>query len=201
MLRIVSILAGIVLLTSACSMAADAPAKATAKNPIVMLKTSMGDIEVELFADKAPITVKNFLAYTNAKFYDNTIFHRVIPNFMVQCGGFTEKMVEKKANPPIKNEANNGLKNDRGTLAMARTNVVDSATCQFFINVVPNHYLNHVPNSPQRFGYAVFGKVVKGMDVVDKISKAATHTAIANGVPYANVPKTPIVIKTVRLKK
>ena len=133
----------------------------------VLLQTSMGDIEIELDSEHAPITTKNFLDYVNSGYYENLTFHRVIPGFMIQGGGADDQLKFKETQQPIKNEANNGLKNDRGTIAMARTNVVDSATSQFFINVVNNDFLNY--QSPDQYGYAVFGKVIKGMDVVDKI--------------------------------
>jgi cyclophilin family peptidyl-prolyl cis-trans isomerase len=164
--------------------------------PVVTLTTSLGVIEVELDADKAPITVKNFLDYVDAGFYDGTIFHRVIPNFMIQGGGFTTKFEQKTTKPPIKNEAQNGLVNARGTLAMARTNVVDSATGQFVINLKDNDFLNH-SGPGQAFGYAVFGKVVKGMDVVDKI--AAVQTGSKGG--HQDVPKTDVVIQSAKRKK
>jgi cyclophilin family peptidyl-prolyl cis-trans isomerase len=134
----------------------------------------MGNIKVELFDKQAPETVKNFLQYVDAKFYDNTIFHRVIDNFMIQGGGFTKDFNQKPAKPPIKNEANAELKNARGTLAMARTSVVNSATAQFFINVVDNSFLDHKDETADGFGYCVFGKVVDGMDVVDKIKSVKT---------------------------
>lgn len=164
-------------------------------NPIVLMKTSKGDIKLELDMEKAPITVKNFMAYVEDKFYDGTIFHRVIDGFMIQGGGFTEDFKEKTTMDPIKNEAGNGLKNLRGTIAMARTNVVDSATSQFFINVKDNSFLDHVDNSPRGFGYAVFGKVIDGMDVVDRIKKVKTDK---RGF-YENVPVTPVVIKSIRV--
>ena len=165
---------------------------AHAANPHVVIETSMGDVELELYEDKAPISVKNFLDYAKAGHYEGTLFHRVIPGFMIQGGGFDTKLTQKKTNAPIKNEANNGLKNERGTLAMARTSVVDSATSQFFINVVDNAFLNH--QGPHNYGYAVFGRVVKGMDVVDKI--AATPTGTCGPLP--NCPTTQVVIKKVR---
>jgi len=164
-----------------------------AANPQVLLKTSKGDITVELFQDKAPISVKNFLSYVDDKFYDGTIFHRVIKGFMVQGGGMTPDMHEKTAKAPIKNEAANGLKNARGTLAMARTPDIDSATCQFFINLVDNVFLDHQQGSPDRFGYAVFGQVVAGMDVVDAIAAAPTGTKGVHG----DVPREPITIVSV----
>jgi len=157
----------------------------------------MGDIKIELNEDKAPVTVKNFLAYVNDKFYDGTIFHRVIPDFMIQGGGMDKDMKEKKTNAPIKNEAGNGLKNDVGTLAMARTSVVDSATAQFFINVKDNGFLNHRDETPTGFGYAVFGKVVDGMDVVRKIE----HVATTNKGMNQNVPVEAVVIKSVTVVK
>ena len=138
-------------------------------------------------ASSLPISVKNFLAYVDSGYYNGTIFHRVIPNFMVQGGGFTPDMQQKATQPPIKNEADNGLRNVRGSLAMARTSAVDSATSQFFINVADNAFLDH---GQRDFGYAVFGKVVKGMDVADKISQVPTHDV----GPYQNVPSKPVVI-------
>ncbi len=166
-----------------------------AANPKVLMKTSKGDITIELYADKAPLTVKNFLAYADGKYYDGTIFHRVIPRFMIQGGGYTADLKEKASKPPIKNEAANGLKNDRGTISMARTNVIDSATCQFFINLIDNAGLNHIPNDPQNFGYCVFGKVTAGMDVVDAIAKSPTK-ALPNGME--DVPREAITIISVR---
>jgi cyclophilin family peptidyl-prolyl cis-trans isomerase len=164
---------------------------------IVELKTSEGKIQLELWADKAPVTVKNFLDYVEEGFYDGTIFHRVIDNFMIQGGGFTADMNQKKPHAPIKNEASNGLKNDRGTIAMARTNVVDSATSQFFINVADNGPLNHRDASPQGFGYAVFGKVIQGMEVVDQIKKVPTK----NLGGHQNVPVQPVVIESAKVIK
>jgi len=155
----------------------------------------MGNIKIELYPDKAPITVKNFLDYVNSNFYNGTIFHRVINNFMIQGGGFTEDMHPKATKSPIKNEATNGLKNKRGTIAMARTMIVDSATAQFFINQKDNPFLDHRDNSMQGFGYAVFGKVIEGMDVVDKI--ASVQTGVRKG--FQDVPLTPVVIKSVRV--
>jgi cyclophilin family peptidyl-prolyl cis-trans isomerase len=143
-------------------------------NPIVLMSTSEGDIKIELFADKAPISVKNFLRYVDEGHYDGTIFHRVIKGFMIQGGGFDAEFNEKSAHAAIRNEAGNGLKNVRGTLAMARTNEVDSATAQFFINVVDSDFLDHRDETARGFGYAVFGKVIEGMDVADKIRNAPT---------------------------
>ncbi|MGD9327077.1 MAG: peptidylprolyl isomerase, partial [Desulfobacterales bacterium] len=147
---------------------------ATAGNPKVEMETSKGKFVIELYPEKAPDTVKNFLNYVDTKFYDGTIFHRVIPKFMIQGGGFTADMKRKSAGAPIKNEADNGLKNERGTIAMARTNDPHSATAQFFINTVNNDFLNHKSKTTQGWGYVVFGKVVTGMDVVDAISSVKT---------------------------
>ena len=144
------------------------------KNPMVKLHTNFGDITLQLDAEKAPITVKNFLEYVNAGFYDNTLFHRVIDGFMIQGGGFEPGMRQKKTNAPIQNEAANGLKNDKYTIAMARTSDPQSATAQFFINVTDNDFLNYTAPNMQGYGYCVFGKVVAGMDVVDAIKKVKT---------------------------
>ena len=177
-------------LRGAAPAAKEEPAK-KGGNPVVLLETSMGNIKLELFPDKAPISVKNFLAYVNEGHYDGLIFHRVIRGFMIQGGGFTPDMKERRpARPPIKNEAGNGLKNERGTLAMARTGVVDSATAQFFINVANNDFLNHKNETPQGFGYAVLGKVIEGMDVVDKIRGVPT----GNVRMFQDVPKEPVTI-------
>jgi len=170
---------------------------AEAKNPTLVVETSLGTVKIELFQKEAPISVKNFLDYAKSGFYDGTIFHRVIPGFMIQGGGFTADLTMKPTKAEIKNEAANGLKNERGTLAMARTNVVDSASSQFFINVANNEFLNHQPGGPAVYGYAVFGKVTSGMDVVDKI--ATTKTGIQKG--FSDVPVTPVVIKSVKLVK
>lgn len=159
--------------------------------PKVKIQTTLGDVVVEVYPDKAPKTVENFLQYVKDKHYDGTVFHRVIANFMVQGGGFTPEMNQKATREPIALEANNGLKNDRGTIAMARTANPHSATAQFFINVVDNANLN--APQPDGFGYAVFGKVVSGMDVVDKIRASAT----GNKGIFQNVPLTPIVINSI----
>jgi cyclophilin family peptidyl-prolyl cis-trans isomerase len=163
----------------------------SAEKPVVMLETTKGDITIELDAVKAPISTQNFLQYVEAGFYKNTIFHRVIPGFMIQGGGLLFNMKQKDAWDPIKNEAGNGLKNLRGTLAMARTSVVDSATAQFFINLTDNDFLDHRDNSAQGFGYAVFGRVTDGMDVVDAI--AAVKTTSKGG--HQDVPVEDITIK------
>lgn len=171
--------------------AADEPAPApeqAKETDMVLIKTTLGDIKVKLNADKAPLTVANFLAYVDDKHYDGTIFHRVIDGFMIQGGGFDANMRQKPTKAPIKNEAANGLQNKRGTLAMARTMVVDSATSQFFINVKDNGFLDFRAPNPQGFGYCVFGEVVEGMDVVDQIKGVRTTTkAGMSDVPLETV--------------
>ena len=159
-------------------------------NPTVLLETSSGDILIELFEEQAPETVKNFLQYVDDDFYTNTLFHRVIPGFMIQGGGMTMKMDEKPTREPIKNEADNGLKNDRGTLAMARTMDPHSATAQFFINVADNDFLNFSEPDIRGYGYCVFGKVVEGMDTVDKILKVKTKSV----PPHDDVPVDMVLI-------
>jgi cyclophilin family peptidyl-prolyl cis-trans isomerase len=185
----------ILLLSVVTADAADPSPKTSpgSKNPSVLIKTSQGDITIELDQLQAPTSTKNFLDYVDAKFYDGTIFHRVIPGFMIQGGGFAPNMQQKSTKPPIKNEAGNGLKNNTGTIAMARTGIVDSATAQFFINVADNNQLNHRDESPGGFGYAVFGKVTSGMDVVKKIEGVKTTAR----PPHQNVPETPVVIESV----
>jgi len=175
------------------AVAQDATAKG--EKPVVMLTTSLGVVELELDPAKAPITVANFLEYVDAGFFDGTIFHRVIPNFMIQGGGFGADFVQKPTRAQIKNEASNGLLNARGTVAMARTNVVDSATAQFFINLKDNDNLNHAGPGP-KFGYAVFGRVISGMDVVDKI--AAVATGSKGG--HQDVPKANVAIESAKRK-
>ena len=165
------------------------------QNPQVLLETSMGNITIELFKEKAPITVRNFLGYVKEGFYDGLIFRRVIKDFMVQGGGMSESLEQKKPKFAIKNEATNGLSNTRGTLAMARTSVVDSATSQFFINTVDNLFLNHKGKQPDSFGYCVFGQVVQGMDVVDKIREVKTGNK--NG--HSDVPVEPVFIVSAKL--
>lgn len=159
-------------------------------NPKVAIETSKGTVTLELFQDRAPISVENFLSYVEKEFFAGTIFHRVIPNFMIQCGGFTENMQQKDVAAPIKNEANNGVKNERYTVAMARTQVVDSATSQFFINTADNDFLNH---GGRDFGYAVFGKVVEGTEVVDAIGNVTT----GNKGSHQDVPVETVLIKSV----
>lgn len=166
--------------------------------PVVVITTNKGAIEVELDPEKAPLSVENFLGYVDAGFYDGTIFHRVIKDFMVQGGGFTADGMQKPVRDPIKNEAGNGLKNERGTIAMARTMVVDSATAQFFINHADNAFLDHKNESVQGYGYAVFGKVVAGMDVVDAIASAPKGDRTP-GV-FQDRPAEDVVIQTVRRK-
>ena len=177
-----------IILTMLLALCTNASAQA---NPIVDIETSEGLVSAELYADKAPVSVENFLRYVDNNFFDGLIFHRVIPNFMVQGGGFSADMVQKSAYEPIKNEARSDVPNVRGTLAMARTNVIDSATSQFFINLVDNDYLNHTDNSARGFGYAVFGKVISGMEVIDKIASVETGT-VRGG--HQNVPKKPVII-------
>jgi cyclophilin family peptidyl-prolyl cis-trans isomerase len=182
-----------VLMVSLAAGAADKPGD----NPKVVLDTTKGKIVIELYLQNAPETVVNFLSYVDAKFYDGTIFHRVIPNFMIQGGGFTADMQRKPGKAPIKNEADKGLKNERGTIAMARTGDPHSATAQFFINTVDNDFLNHKNKTQQGWGYAAFGKVIEGMDVVDAISAVKT----TRYQQFRDVPAEPVVIKSVsRLK-
>lgn len=165
-----------------------------AKNPVVVVETNMGSFEVELNEEKAPVTVKNFLGYVDDKFYNGTIFHRVINGFMIQGGGFDEKMTEKKTKAPIENESKNGLTNDVGTIAMARTADPKSATAQFFINVNDNSSLNYP--SPDGHGYAVFGKVTSGMHVVNRIKMVKTGRI----GQHSDVPMDTVVIKSIKKK-
>ena len=169
--------------------------KAESSNINILMKTNIGDIELELYPDKAPITVENFVSYINDKFFDGLIFHRVIDGFMIQGGGFDDRLSQKQTKSPIKIESDNGLKNDRGTIAMARTNDPNSATSQFFINLVDNNFLNFRSPDVSGYGYAVFGKVTKGMDVVDKIGTVPTGS-----FGYMqDVPKYLIQIETIAL--
>jgi cyclophilin family peptidyl-prolyl cis-trans isomerase len=177
-----------------CTMAEDGKPQ-NPNDPIVLMSTSAGDVKIELFKDKAPATVANFLAYVNDKSYDGTVFHRVIPNFMIQGGGFTPDMKQKPTKAAIKNEAGNGLKNQFGTLAMARTSDINSATAQFFINTKDNDFLDHKDDSMQGFGYCVFGKVIEGSKVVQKIEAVDTTSK----GPYEDVPVEPVVIKSIRV--
>lgn len=165
-------------------------------DPRVLLKTTKGEILIELYPGKAPVTVENFLAYVQEGLYNGTVFHRVIPGFMIQGGGLTPDLRQKPTKPPIRNEANNGLKNERGAIAMARTGDPHSATAQFFINVVDNAFLNHTAPTPQGWGYAVFGRVVKGMEVADAIAAVPTKVGL-----YQNVPKEPVIIESAEVVK
>ena len=165
-------------------------------NPVVVVSTSAGDITLELFKDRAPVSVENFLQYVRDGFYEGTIFHRVKPGYVIQGGGYTQDMVEKTTRPPIQNEATNGLRNTRGTVAMARTRALRSATSQFYVNLANNAQLDHRSYAPDEFGYAVFGRVLSGMDVVDRI--AATPTGSLGD--HEDVPKTPVTITKAREK-
>jgi peptidyl-prolyl cis-trans isomerase A (cyclophilin A) len=184
----------IILLTGFLLGSGSVKAETGDKNPRVALETSMGKIIIELFPKEAPETVKNFLGYVQDGFYGGTIFHRVIPGFMIQGGGFSGDMEQKATRPPIKNEAATGLKNDRGTIAMARTADPDSATAQFFINLVNNDRLNRP--LPDGHGYAVFGRVVEGMEVVERIAKVKTGVRMV----FRDVPITPVVIKSIKVE-
>lgn len=180
----------VALCSLSCLGVAYAADPETNKRPTFIMKTDQGDITLELDAEKAPKSVENFRHYVEKKHYNDTIFHRVIPDFMIQGGGFTEAMVQKPTDAAIKNEAQNGLKNKRGSIAMARTGVVDSATSQFFINTVDNPFLNYRGPSGADYGYAVFGEVTKGMDVVDKIRKVPTSSKGG----HQDVPVKPVKI-------
>lgn len=169
----------------------------TVKKPTVVITTSLGEIVIELDPEKAPITVENFLQYVDDKHYDGTIFHRVIKDFMIQGGGFGADMIQKSNRDPIKNEADNGLTNEIGTIAMARTSIVNSATSQFFINTKSNVSLNHTSSDPRGFGYCVFGKVIDGMDIVVKIKNVATGPG-PRGLMRKDVPVETITIESVR---
>lgn len=183
------------LITLTCLLFAG---QALAANPVVRIETNLGNIEVELNAEKAPKSVENFLKYANEGFYNGTIFHRVIKNFMIQGGGFTTDYDRKSTHMPIDNEAFNGLANERGTIAMARTMEPHSATSQFFINTKNNAFLNHKDKSMRGWGYTVFGKVTNGMDVVDKIEASKTG---AGGVFSQDVPQNQVVIQKVAVVK
>ena len=191
-----SVTASILFFFSTCS--ADEK-QSTAKTTVndsentVILLTNKGNIKLKLYPEKAPITVKNFLSYIDSGFYNNTIFHRIIPGFVIQGGGFSKEMNRKKTLPPIKNEADNGLKNLRGTLSMARTNIVNSATSQFFINLKDNDSLDH---GSRDFGYAVFAEVIEGMEIVDKIASVKTTNS-----PMPNIPVEQVVIESVKRGK
>jgi len=178
----------VVLIAAVAVIATTNGTTAKEANPVVVMETSKGTIVIELYPEKAPVSVENFLWYVDNEFYDGLVFHRVMENFMIQGGGMTKDLVRKEGRAPIKNEAKNGLKNDRGTLAMARTNDINSATSQFFVNLKNNDFLNYV--NDQQYGYAVFGKVISGMEVVDEIALAK----VADKGGQQNVPTTPIVI-------
>ena len=187
--HLVSLLVAAIMIVS---LVTSSPANAAKEgNPMVLVKTNMGNFTIELYQDKAPVTVKNFLSYVDHKFYAGTIFHRVISTFMIQGGGFTPDMVQKETSAPIKNEADNGLKNLKYTLAMARTNIVDSATCQFFINVQDNPNLDY--RDKANYGYCVFGKVIEGMNVIDEMKMVKTTEKGS----YKDVPVKPVIIKSI----
>jgi cyclophilin family peptidyl-prolyl cis-trans isomerase len=173
-----------------------APLQPAPGNPVVQIETSMGTITIELFKDQAPVSVANFLQYIREDFYPGTIFHRVVPGYVIQGGGYTPELVERPTRAPIQNEATNGLTNRRGTVAMARTRTLRSATSQFYINLANNPSLDHQGFSPDVFGYAVFGRVIDGMDVVDRIG--AAKTGVKDGME--DVPLEPILIKSVSVK-
>jgi cyclophilin family peptidyl-prolyl cis-trans isomerase len=166
------------------------PHLAVAANPVVEFETNQGNFKIELYPEKAPKTVSNFLYYVDNGFYKETIFHRVISNFMIQGGGFTREIIEKKTQPPIINESNNGLVNSAGTVAMARTNDPNSATAQFFVNLIDNNFLNYISPEPSSIGYCVFGKVTEGMNVVHKIGQLPT----GNSRGFSDVPIRPVII-------
>ncbi len=180
-------------LAFAVSLAGGIAAQEKAGNPMVLMKTNVGSIKIELFEKEAPITVQNFLNYVDKKFYEGTTFHRIVPGFVIQGGGFDKDIMKKATLPAIKNEATNGLKNLKGTLSMARTSEVNSATSQFFVNLKDNAALDHRDVTSPGYGYAVFAKVVEGMDVVAKI--AAAKTTIKAGMK--DVPEKPIIIESV----
>ena len=194
-LWIMAMVMGLALSAHAQAAEKEEKAEQKSKNPVVKMETSKGDIIIELYQDKAPITVANFLKYTEDKFYNGTVFHRVIKGFMIQGGGMTENLQKKKTKPPIKNESYNKVRNARGTIAMARTNAPDSATSQFFINHVNNRGLDF--DGPYAPGYAVFGKVIKGMDIVDKIALIPTKPI----GPHRNGAVETVLIKSVTVVK
>jgi peptidyl-prolyl cis-trans isomerase B (cyclophilin B) len=203
--RVMTLIVAGILAVGVTARAEEKPAALTAPstpaggqagpNPVVLVKTSMGDVKIRLLQDKAPVSVANFLSYVDDKFYDGTIFHRVIDSFMVQGGGFDSSLAKKETRAPIKNEATNGISNKRGTVAMARTNIVDSATSQFFINVADNTFLDHKNGTPRDFGYAVFGEVIAGMEVVDRIKAVKTG---AKGPFSSDCPLETVTIQSVR---
>ncbi len=193
LMRLVTVLGMVLAVTGTQAGQAVAETGDEGDRPMVVFETSQGSITLELFAEEAPVTVENFLEYVDDGFYDGTIFHRVIPGFVIQGGGFTEDMQQKDTRDPIRNEADNGLKNERGTLSMARTQEVNSATSQFFINLNDNAFLDH---GSRDFGYAVFARVTEGMDVVDRIARVETgHHGM-----HQDVPTEPIVVERARRK-
>ncbi len=198
-MRFILILGAMVISVALVSTVVPGPAASEEKseNPLVKVETNMGSFTIELYEEKAPITVKNFLNYVDKKFYDGTIFHRIIPTFVIQGGGFTKDMTKKATAAPITNEADNGLKNLEATLSMARTMDINSATCQFFINLKDNTALDHKGKGAREYGYAVFGKVIEGWDVVEKIKGVKTTTKGS----YKDVPVKPVVIKSMRRKE
>lgn len=185
------------ILTVFLAMTLSVSNAAAQSNPVVVMETSLGNITIELLQEEAPISVENFLAYVNDGFYEGTVFHRVIQGFMIQGGGMTPDLTPKATRPPIKNEARNGVTNARGTLSMARTNVIDSATSQFFISTVDNaRTLDHRSLDPSGYGYAVFGRVTEGMEVVDQIAGVATQSQ----GPHSDVPVEPVLINSVTVQ-
>jgi cyclophilin family peptidyl-prolyl cis-trans isomerase len=191
--------AGLLAFLLSFQSVAGAPAQALPApgNPVAVVSTSMGEITIELFKDRAPASVENFIQYANEGFYSGTVFHRVINGFMIQGGGFSPDLIEKPTRPPIQNEATNGLRNVRGTVAMARTQALRSATAQFFINLADNRAkLDHHGYSPAEFGYAVFGRVLSGMDVADRIAQAPTRAV----PPHDDVPLEPVLITRIEVK-
>ncbi len=200
----ITLLSVVVLGLGACLSLSAVAGQDSTQKPVVVLDTSLGAITLELYPDKAPITVENFLKYVDEGFYDNLIFHRVMPRFMIQGGGMTDQVVEKSKgkHQPIKNESDNGLSNDCGTVAMARTSDPNSATCQFFINHADNPRLNNRADNPRLnwdgAGYTVFGKVIDGLDVVDNIAKVPTTTRTRSS--HENVPLKPVYIKSAKRK-
>ncbi len=197
LIQILAVSIALLLAVSAFGQAkAEKKSAGGGKHPIVVMETTMGTVKIEVLTDKAPVTAKNFLDYVSSGFYNGTIFHRVVPEFVIQGGGYLENMTKKPTNPPIKNESKNGLKNLRGSLSMARYDDPNSATSQFFINLKDNAHLDPPAGG---WGYAVFAKVVAGMDVVDKIATVATSTRSVQGTPFQNVPVKPVVVKSAQI--
>lgn len=197
MRRFVMVLALLAVVATTFAIPTEAEEMKNKSNPVVVMETSMGTMEIELYKKEAPISVQNFEWYVNHAFFDGLVFHRVIDNFMIQGGGFTPDLSKKAGNEPIENEATNKLSNDKYTIAMARTGVVNSATSQFFINNKDNSALDHRDTSQSGFGYCVFGKVIEGQDVVDKISKVQTTTKSG----MKDVPTQPVIIEACYMKE